>query len=115
MNFALNRFVIVHLFHIIFVGGLFLYVGFKRNAAPSWIYPALVVLGIAIIVAHGLKILKNRYSLISWFHVLIVAPLVIYLGRSGPYAPPLAYNAITLAGILAIGDHAYWLVRGAFF
>lgn len=115
MNFTLNRSLIVHLFHIIFVGGLFLYLGFKQNAAPSWIYPALIFLGIAIIIAHGLKLLKNINSLISWFHVLIVAPLVIYIGRTGPHAPPLAYNAITLAGILAIGDHMYWLVRGAFF
>ena len=112
MNFTLNRSVIVHLFHIIFVGGLFLYLGFRRNAAPPWIYPALVFLGIAIIIAHGLKLIKNIYSLISWFHVLIVAPLVIYLGYVGPHAPPFAYNAITLAGILAIGDHMYWLMRG---
>ena len=28
-------------------------------------------LGVGIIIAHGLKLLKNGYSLISWFHVLI--------------------------------------------
>ena len=115
MNFSLNRSVIVHLFHILFVGGLFLYLGFQRNAAPSWMYPALMFLGVAIIIAHGLKLLKNAYSLISWFHVLIVAPLVIYIGYTGPHAPSLAYRLITAAGILAIGDHAYWLIRGAFF
>ena len=115
MNFSLNRSVIVHLFHILFVGGLFLYLGFKRNAAPSWIYPALVVLGIAIIIAHGMKLLKNAHSLISWFHVLIVAPLVIYIGCTGPHAPQITYRLIVAAGILAIGDHAYWLMHGAFF
>ena len=108
-----NRSLIVHLFHIIFVGGLFLYLGVRQNEAPSWLYPALMVLGVAIIIAHGLKLIKNRYSLISWFHVLIVAPLVIYIGRTGPHAPQLAYRFITAAGILAIADHAYWLLRGA--
>ena len=110
-----SKSVIVHLFHIIFVGGLFLYLGIRKNAAPSWIYPALIFLGIAIIIAHGLKLLKNAHSLISWFHVLIVAPLVIYIGRTGPHAPQLAYQFITAAGVLAIGDHAYWLIRGGAF
>lgn len=110
---VINRSLIVHLFHIIFVGGLFLYLGIRQNAAPTWIYPALLFLGVAIIIAHGLKIIKNRYSLISWFHVLFVAPLVIYIGRTGPHAPQLAYWVITAAGVLAICDHAYWLLRGA--
>jgi hypothetical protein len=35
-----------------------------------------------------------------------VAPLVIYVGLN---------SRITAAGILAIVDHAYWLMRGAFF
>ena len=112
---VINRSLIVHLFHIIFVGGLFLYLGIRQNAAPTWIYPALLFLGVAIIIAHGLKLIKNRYSLISWFHVLVVAPLVIFIGRTGPHAPQLAYWLITAAGVLAIGDHAYWLLRGAFF
>lgn len=111
----ISKLVIVHLFHIIFVGGLFLYLGVRQNAAPEWLYPALLFLGIAIIIAHGMKLLKNRYSLISWFHVLIVAPLVMYIGRTGPHTPQLAYKLIAAAGVLAIGDHAYWLVRGAFF
>lgn len=110
-----SKSVIVHLFHIIFVGGLFLYLGIRQNAAPSWIYPSLMVLGVGIIIAHGLKLLKNVYSLVSWFHVLIVAPLVIYIGRTGPHAPQLAYKFITAAGVLAIVDHTYLLVRGAFF
>lgn len=111
----IDRSFIVHIFHIMFVGGLFLYLGIRQNAAPAWIYPALVFLGIAIVIAHGLKLIKTRYSLISWFHVLIVAPLVLYIGRTGPNAPMISYKFITAAGILAIGDHMYWLLRGAFF
>jgi len=108
----INKLVIVHVFHILFVGGLFLYLGIRKNAAPSWLYPALVFLGIGIIIAHGLKLLKNRYSLVSWFHVLIVAPLVIYIGRTGPHAPPIAYTLILIEGILAISYHSYALYNG---
>jgi hypothetical protein len=109
---SINKLVIVHIFHIIFVGGLFLYLGIRQNAAPSWLYTAVVFLGIAIIIAHGLKLIKNRYSLVSWFHVLIVAPLVIYIGRTGPHTPAIAYNLILLEGVLAIGYHSYALCTG---
>ena len=109
---SVSTLVIVHIFHIIFVGGLFLYLGIRKNEAPSWLYPSLVVLGVIIIIAHGLKLLKNRYSLISWFHVLIVAPLVIYIGRTGPHTPAIAYTLILLEGLLAIGYHSYALYTG---
>jgi uncharacterized membrane protein len=104
--------VIVHVFHILFVGGLFLYLGIRKNAAPLWLYTAIIFLGIAIIIAHGLKLLKNAHSLVSWFHVLIVAPLVIYIGRTGPHASDIAYNLIMLEGIIAISYHSYALCTG---
>ena len=51
--------------------------------------------------------------MVSWFHVLIVAPLVLYIGYTGAHAPQVAYQLILGAGILAIADHA--LIRGTFF
>jgi len=83
--------------------------GIHKNSAPSWIYYVLLFLGIGVISAHGFKLIKNRYSLVSWFHVLIVAPLVLYIGYTGAHA----YQLILGAGILAIADHA--LIRGTFF
>ena len=115
MKLNYNRSLIVHLFHIFFVGGLFLYMGIHKNSAPSWIYYVLLFLGIGVISAHGFKLIKNRYSLVSWFHVLIVAPLVLYIGYTGAHAPQVAYQLILGAGILAIADHAYWLIRCTFF
>ena len=109
---TVSALVIVHVFHILFVGGLFLYLGIRKNAAPPWLYPAVVFLGIAIIIAHGLKLLKNRYSLVSWFHILIVAPLVIYIGRTGPHTPDIAYTLILIEGVLAISYHSYALYTG---
>jgi hypothetical protein len=43
---------------------------------------------------------------------LIVAPLVIYIGRTGPKTPDIAYNLILLEGIMAIGYHSYALYTG---
>lgn len=104
-----TKLVIVHLFHILFVGGLFLYLGITKNACPTWLYTALIFLGIGIIIAHGLKLLSNPRSLISWFHVLLVAPLVIYIGYNNRHTDLVFYKLILLEGILAIGYHSYAL------
>jgi MFS superfamily sulfate permease-like transporter len=45
----------VHLFHILFVGSLFLYVGIQRTAIPSIMYPILLGLGLFIIFSHIYK------------------------------------------------------------
>ena len=105
----ITKLVIVHLFHILFVGGLFLYLGITRNACPAWLYTALIFLGIGIIIAHGLKLLSNPRSIISWFHVLLVAPLVIYIGYKNNQTGLLFYKLIFLEGILAICYHSYAL------
>jgi hypothetical protein len=40
----------VHLFHILFVGSLFLYVGRYRTLIPIQMYPILLGLGLIIIL-----------------------------------------------------------------
>lgn len=104
-----KRLVIVHFFHIIFVGSLFLYLGLKKNGCPAWVYPALIFLGAGIIIAHGSKLFTNPYSIISWFHIIIVAPLVIFIGYNKPSKDSVAYILILLEGFMAIGYHSYAL------
>ena len=48
----MNTETLVHLFHIIIVGSLFLYVGIKREKIPQMMFPFLLGLGIFIILYH---------------------------------------------------------------
>lgn len=105
----ITKLVVVHFFHILFVGGLFLYLGINENSCPSWLYTGLIFLGIGIIIAHGMKLFTNPYSIISWFHVLLVAPLVIYIGYMNKQTSIIYYKLILLEGILAICYHSYAL------
>ena len=52
----------VHLFHIIIVGGLFLYVGIKKTEIPNFMYSFLLLLGIIIILY--CEIYKITFALI---------------------------------------------------
>ena len=51
---------LVHLFHILIVGGLFLYVGTQRTDIPSALFPVLFWLGIIIIFYHIFKVYKKN-------------------------------------------------------
>ena len=46
---------IVHLFHIIIVGGLFLYIGIKQKDMPTFMYNVILGIGILILLYHGYK------------------------------------------------------------
>ena len=47
--------ILVHLFHIIIVGGLFLYVGINREKISKPLFTGLFWLGLLIIVYHSYK------------------------------------------------------------
>jgi hypothetical protein len=102
--------------HLLFVVPLFLYVGFTRADTPRWLYLALLAIGIIVLVYHGFKLivrLKNRsgYSWVNAIHVLLVAPLLIYIGYNKKETPRSAYELLLMAGFAAGGYHLFSLVK----
>lgn len=102
--------------HLLLVVPLFLYVGFTRANTPHWLYLALLAIGIVVLVYHGLKLiirLKNRsgYSWVNAIHVLLVAPLLIFIGYHKKETPRSAYELLLMAGFAAGGYHLFSLVK----
>ncbi len=110
-----NRFWLA-IIHLIFVVPLFLYVGFKRAETPRWLYLALLTIGTIVLIYHGFKLiirLKNRsgYSWVNAIHVLLVAPLLIYIGYNKKETPRSSYELLLMAGFAAGGYHLFSLVK----
>ena len=104
--------VIVALFHILFVVPLFGYVAFQRAATEDWIYNILLALGGIVLFYHGYKsavrlLAGSTFAWVNLFHVLIVAPLLIYIGYNGKKTPRAAYELLAMAGFAALGYHIY--------
>ena len=103
----------VHLFHIIIVGGLFLYVGIKKTEIPSFMYSFLLILGIIIIFYHGFKVYKKlKEGLNPWvnyIHIFLVGPLLVIIGLNGKDTPRKYFELLLMAGFAAIGYHGYYL------
>ena len=103
----------IHLFHILIVGGLFLYIGIKQKIMPHYMYNIILGVGIVILFYHGYKgfnkIIIGKNAWVNLFHILIVAPLLIYLGFNKQNTSRYWYEFIFMLAFAAIGYHAYYI------
>ena len=104
---------IVHLLHILIVGGLFLYVGISRDKIPSFLYPTLLVLGAIIILYHIYKAynhIKAKESIwVSLIHIILVGPLLLYIGYNKEKTERRFFELLLMLGFASIGYHGYYL------
>lgn len=103
---------LVHLFHIIIVGSLFLYVGIKREAIPAKLYPFLVGLGIFIILYHIYKASQSKSPWINYIHIFLIGPLLIYIGYMNKDTSRKYYEILLMFGFASIGYHGYYMIKG---
>ena len=103
------------LFHIFLVVPFLLYVALNRGNAPYWIYTAMLIIGIIVLVYHGYKAwvrirIQSPSLWINLIHVFLVAPLLIYVGANEKNTPRPAYELLAISGFGALGYHLYNLV-----
>jgi hypothetical protein len=111
----MNSFTLVHLFHIIFVGGLFLYIGIKKDNTYKPILYSLLYLGILIILYHLYKIynyIKMKKTIwVNLIHVFIIGPLLIYIGINRENTSRKYFELLLMFGFAAIGYHLFYLFQ----
>ena len=104
----------IHLFHILIVGTMFLYVGIKSTNTPAFMYPILLTLGIIIVLYHlyktYVKVSAGKNPWVNLIHILIVGPLLIYIGYNNKATQRPAYELLLMLGFAAIGYHGYYAV-----
>lgn len=109
------RDIFVHLFHILIVGGLFLYVGITKLNIPEFMYPILVTLGIIIILYHGFKIYKKLSAgmnpWVNYIHLFIIGPLLLYIGLNRENTERRYFEILLMLGFASIGYHGYYLIE----
>jgi hypothetical protein len=104
---------IVHLFHIIIIGALFLYVGIYKTKIPWFFYTLLLILGIFILLYHSYKVFlalshgKNPW--VNYIHIFIIAPVLIYIGLNKEKTPRFYFEILLMLGFASIGYHSYYL------
>lgn len=107
---------ILSIFHIFVVAPLFFAIAFFRNDLPPWAFYALIALALVLFVYQSYKwaLRVSQGSVYAWvnaIHVLLVAPLLLYIGYYGTKTPTAAYELCAMAGFAVLGYHLYSLVK----
>lgn len=104
---------IVNYTHIILSAPLFIYIGYRDGQVQSWIYALALYTGIAVLLYHAYLTVKNYQSgnsmyIVNLFHVLVIAPLLIYVGIK---KEETSYPIPTLMFILGIGALVHYVKK----
>lgn len=106
----MNPEVLVHLFHIVLVSGLFFYVGVTRDKMPPAMFPVLVGLGIFIGAYHVFKAFKKKDAWVNYIHIFLIAPLLVFIGISKDKTPRKYFEVLLMFAFAAVGYHGYYLM-----
>ena len=108
---GLNYFKWLFLLHIFIFSVILFYVGFARKNTANWFYNFLGILAIIIIVYHIYRIYTHGLKTVFWnyFHVLIVAPLFLYVAYKKTNTPKVYYDIFIGLGASALVLNAYYL------
>jgi hypothetical protein len=112
----LDQHFILSLFHITIIVPFFLYIGYVRANTSNWLYMTLITVGFVIFIYHGYKLalrlrVHSGYSWVNALHVLLVAPLLMYIGYNKKETPRFAYELLLILAFGAGGYHTMSLIR----
>ena len=106
----MNKESLVHLFHMLLVGGLFFYVGITRKNLPKVMYPFLLGLGVFLAGYHLYKAVFKKGGWVSYFHVGIIAPLLVYIGLKREETQRFMFEFLLMLSFASFGYHGYYLL-----
>ena len=110
----MNGHILLSLFHILVIVPALGYVAIQRSQLPPWVFPALLGLGGIILLYHAFKVVVKWRAAspsvwVNIFHVVAVAPLLLYIGSQAYDTPRWAYEVLLMEIFAALGYHLYSL------
>ena len=101
--------------HIAVIAPALLYVAIMRGQLSPWIFSLLSGVAIIILVYHGYKAFikwkaQSPSLWVNLLHILLVAPLLLYIGSNGYDTPRWAFELLAMLGFSALGYHIYSIV-----
>lgn len=103
------------IFHIAAVSPALLYVAIMRGQLSPWIFSLLSGVAIVIFVYHGYKAFikwkaQSPSLWVNLLHILLVAPLLLFIGSKGYDTPRWAFELLAMLGFASLGYHIYSII-----
>jgi prepilin signal peptidase PulO-like enzyme (type II secretory pathway) len=95
--------VILNLFHIFVVAPFLIYLGYKKNKAPNYLYLISTILGIILLLYHAYQYFKTNWW-INLMHIYIGLIFILF-GLYGRNLPNFMYNFFYLIAFIIIIWH----------
>ena len=101
--------------HIAVIAPALLYVAIMRGQLSPWIFSLLSGVAIIMLLYHGYKAFikwkaQSPSLWVNLLHILLVAPLLLYIGSNGYDTPRWAFELLAMLGFSALGYHIYSIV-----
>jgi uncharacterized membrane protein len=100
----------VHLIHILIFSTLLGYIGIEQTKMPKYIYPFILFLGALVIVYHIYKSIFKKDAWVNYIHILIIGPLLVYIGINKEDTPKKAFEIILMLAFASLGYHGYYMI-----
>lgn len=100
----------VHLIHILIFSTLLGYIGIEQTKMPKYIYPFILFLGALVIVYHIYKSLFKKDAWVNYIHILIIGPLLVYIGINKEDTPRKAFEVVLMLAFASLGYHGYYMI-----
>ena len=111
----MDAYFLIAILHVVVIVPFFLWIGFNRAATPDWMYSVLFGTGILVLIYHSYKAITRLLAAspvvwINLIHVLLIAPLILWIGYYGKRTERPAYDMLLIAAFGAFGFHLYRLI-----
>jgi hypothetical protein len=101
---------IVHLAHILVFSTFLGYVGIQKSKMPKFMYPIIISTGALVIGYHLYKSLFKKDAWINYIHMLIIGPLLVYIGVMKEETPRKVFEVVLMLAFASFGYHGYYLI-----
>ena len=107
---------IVNALHVFVLAPLFVYVGLKAEKTPDIIFMVFLIVGIVVALYHSYRIFVTYQSVglvpyiyINLVHILLVAPLLVYVGMKKVKTEKIIYKALIVFAVTMALSNGYRL------
>lgn len=111
----MNSHIVLSLLHVFLIAPALIAVAIFRTQNPDWVFSILFATGLIILLYHGYKVVlklstNTAGAWVNLIHAILLAPLLLYIGRNQKTTPRAAYEMLAMAGFAALGYHLYNLI-----